>query len=57
MSDVVLDLRDGRGRFFTRVKLPERTYRELDVIRRLEGLTWDELIHRALSEYFERADA
>jgi hypothetical protein len=51
---VVLDLRDERGRFFCRPKLPMETYRVLEAYAKLRGITFDELLHQAIEEYVSR---
>lgn len=52
---VVLDLRDERGRFFCRPKLPMRTYLVLVAHARLQGITFEEVLHRAVQEYVGKA--
>ena len=51
MDTVTLDLRDERGRFFTRVKLPKPTYDSLLLYAALAGITFEELLHRAIGDF------
>ena len=52
MTDtVLLDLRNERGRFFMKMRMPGEDYRTLEVIARLDGITMEELLHRAIQEY------
>lgn len=50
---VILDLRDERGRFFTRVKLDNRTYFALQMLAQAWDITFEEVLHRAIVEYAE----
>ena len=55
MSDyVILDLRDERGRFFCRPRLPRKTYDTLELYAGMLGITFEEVLHRAIAEYAER---
>lgn len=50
---VILDLRDERGRFFCRPRIPKPTYDVLEVYAKLQGISFEELLHRAIAEYAE----
>lgn len=52
MSDfVILDLRDERGRFLAQPRFPRKVYNDLETLARLEGITFEELLHRAIQEH------
>ena len=48
---VILDLRDERGRFLAQPRLPRRTYASLLMLASLRGITFEELLHQAITEY------
>lgn len=54
VDTILLDLRDERGRFFTKVRLPLTTFNILEAIAKLEGITFEELLHRAIEEHTNR---
>lgn len=51
MKDVILDLRDERGRFFCRPRIPAHTYAVLVLYAQQEGITFEDVLHRAIAEY------
>lgn len=55
MSDdkVVLDLRDEKGRFFTRVSVDIRQFRMFQMAASLRGESMEEFINSAIREYAE----
>lgn len=51
MGRVIIDIRDERGRFVTRLHPDERTYRLWQAAALVKGMTIEEFVRTALSEY------